>query len=176
MAVDPFRLRVLKAICARLKTIGIETGYSEDMADSIDDDGLPVEKVFRGRTEYGDNDPLPMLSVLENPAALENGNYDPSGGKGMYAFRILIQGFVKDDKDHPLDPAYHLSAQVTKALVSAKKDRYNILGTGPKLPCITALVVDQPIHRPADNEVSDVAFFLIGVTLTLAEDPENPYA
>ena len=176
MADDPFRLRVMKAICRTLKEITPANGYTADMSDFTDEHDRPAERVFRGRTEYGDNDPLPMLSVLEDPQAFDNGAYDPSGGKGANKFRVLIQGFVPDDVNHPLDPAYHLSAQVIKALTASKKDRYNILGLGNRSPCVTALAVNQPVHRPADDEVSNVAFFLVGVTLTLAEDVEKPYS
>ena len=176
MVDDPFRLRVMKAVSAALKDITPANGYESDMSDFVDEHDLPAERVFRGRTEYGDNDPLPMLSVLEDPAALDTGSQGVDNGRGGNTFRILIQGFVSDDKKHPLDPAYKLSAQVVKALVAAKKDRYNILGLGNKSPCVMALTVGQPVHRPPDDEVSDVAFFLVAVRLTLAENLENPYS
>ena len=85
--------------------------------------------------------------------------------------RLLIQGFVEDDKDHPLDPAYHLSADAISALVKGKADRFNILDMGGK---ITALSIGQPVHRPGVDEVSTNAYFIFGVTLTLIENLECP--
>lgn len=176
MANDPFRLRVMKAVCAALKGITPANGYAADMSDFTDKHGEAAERVFRGRTQFGDNDPLPMLSVLEDPQAFDPSAVDTQGGKSGNRFRILIQGFVEDDKDHPLDPTYHLSAQVIEALVKSKKNKFDILGMGDRTPCILSLTVGQPVHRPPDDEVSNVAFFLIGVTLTLAENLETPYS
>lgn len=172
---DPFRLRVLKAICEQLKTVTPANGYTNDLSDFIDAAGRPAERVFRGRIVYGDNDPLPMIAILEDPRALEqnNGSYSTaSAGQ----FRILIQGFVRDDKHHPLDPAYQLSAEIIEALVKTKKNRFNILELGGVAPCVMDLSIGQPVHRPPDDEVSAVAYFLVGVTLTLAEDLETPFA
>ena len=66
----PFKLRVLRAVTATLKTITPANGYFYDLSDDTDPDALHPTRVFRGRAWFGDNDPIPMLSVLEgvNPA------------------------------------------------------------------------------------------------------------
>lgn len=171
---DPFRLRVMKAICAQLKTITPANGYLSDFSDFVDAAGRPAERVFRGRTEYGDNDPLPMLSVLEDPRGFDPNNA-ANAPLAINQFRIFVQGFVQDDKVHPLDPAYFCSAQVIQALARVKK-QFNILGLGNVQPCITSMSIGQPIHRPPDNDVSAVAYCLIPVVLTLAENLETPFA
>lgn len=173
--VDPFRLRVMKALCDALKTISPDNGYITNFSDGVDSEGRKQERVFRGREYFGDNDPLPMLCVLEDPAPLESNNDKANTGNGYNRFRVLIQGFVEDDKDNPLDPAYLASAEVIKAIVKTKMDRYNILDMGNRTPCVGSLSIGQPVHRPADNDVSSVAFFMVGVTLTLAEDLEKPF-
>lgn len=173
---DPFRLRVMKAVCDQLKTIAPANQYENDLSDFVDAADRPAERVFRGRTIYGDNDPLPMLAVLEDPRALEQNNGSANSTASAGQFRILIQGFAADDKKHPLDPAYRLSAEVVEALVKAKKDRFNVLGLGSVSPCIMGLTIGQPVHRPPDDEVSAVAYFLVPVTLTLAENLETPFA
>jgi hypothetical protein len=89
---------------------------------------------------------------------------------------LLIQGFVKDDMDNPTDPAYVLCAEVTAAIVKAKKDKRDILGLGNRMPCVTDLAIGQPVVRPADGDVSDVAYFFLPVVLTVVEDLENPFA
>lgn len=173
---DPFRLRVLKAICSHLKAITPANGYQNDLSDFVDVAGRPCERVFRGRTVYGDNDPLPMLAVLEDIRGNEPTNGPAGSSVAHNQFRILIQGFVRDDKAHPLDPAYVLSAEVIKALVQGKRTRFDLLGLGATMPCVTGLSVGQPIHRPPDDDVSSVAYLLVPVTLTLAEDLEKPFA
>ncbi|MER9680863.1 hypothetical protein NKJ23_16225 [Mesorhizobium sp. M0184] len=173
---DPFRLRVMKAVCTRLKSITPAAGYIGDLSDYTDSAGRVAERVFRGRTIYGDNDPLPMLAVLEDPRPADALNGTSNSVAAVNQFRILIQGFVKDDKTHPLDPAYNLSAEVIKALVDGKKERFNLLGLGGTGPCVMGLSIGQPVHRPPDDDVSAVAYFLVPVTLTLAENLETPFA
>ena len=169
---DPFRLRVLKAVSAQLKAITPANGYTNDLSDFIDSAERPAERVFRGRTTFGDNDPLPMLSILEDLRPAEPNNGMKNSPMAVNEFRILIQGFVQDDKAHPLDPAYLLSAEVIKALVEGKK---NALGLGTTAPCVMALSIGQPVHRPPDDDVSAVAYFLVPVTLMLAENLETPF-
>lgn len=172
---DPFRLTVLKTITEVLKGITPANGFAHDMSDFTDAAGRTQSRVFRGRTVYGDNDPLPMLSILEDPRAIEAVNGPDGSPVAANKLKLLIQGFVKDDTDNPLDPAYLLSAETITSLVRSKATRYNILGLGHKSPCVLNIEIGQPAHRPPDDEVSAVAYFLVGVTLTLVENLENPY-
>lgn len=171
MPSDPFRLTVLKAVSDRLKTVLPSNGYSHDLSDTSDSAGRTITRVSRGRTNFGDSDPLPMLAVLEDPRAIEATNAHDGSALSATKFRLLIQGFVEDDKQHPLDPAYQLSADAISALVKSKADRFNILGLGGR---ITALSIGQPVHRPGADEVSNHAYFIFGVTITMIEDLECP--
>ncbi len=172
---DPFRLRVLKAVSAQLKDINVPDGYCHELEDFTDSAGRTAERVFRGRDQYGDNDPLPMVSILEDPNAMNsnNANEDETATTGGY--KLLIMGFVEDDRENPTDPAHTLAADIITALVKAKKEKYNILGLGSKMPCVTKLTIGQPVVRPADGVIADVAFCYIMLTLTLVEDLEKPY-
>lgn len=176
--LDPFRLRVMKGVCDVLKSITVANGYAHDMADFQDSAGRTAERVFRGRDFFGDNDPLPMLSVLEDPRSPEAMNGPTTSAKSQNTLRLLIQGFTKDDKSHPLDPAYRLSADTIKAIAAAKRSDTGVLGLNRPLraPCVMAVSIGQPIHRPGGDDVSDHAYFLVGLTLLLAEDLENPFA
>jgi hypothetical protein len=177
---DPFRLRVLKALTDHLKTITPANGYQSDLSDFTAPDGLESPRVFRGRDSFGQSDDLPFISILEDfrPDEQETGS---PGGKGNSSpgagtWRLLVQGFVTDDPLNPTDPAYVLAADVIKALARARKQRYDILGLGAAMPCVSDLRFKQPVVRPADGEVSSTSFFFITVTLALAEDLENPFA
>ena len=177
---DSFRLRVMKSVTEALKSITPTSGYEHNFADFTDSAGRPSERVFRGRTFYGDNDPLPMLSILEDPRAEAPFNGPVGSSKAQNSFKLLIQGFTQDDKDHPLDPAYALSAEVIKAIIAAAQSNTGILGLNQqkRAPCVTGLSIGQPVHRPGgrDDEISEHAYFLVGVTLQLAEDLTNPFA
>lgn len=182
---DPFRLRVMKAITAALKTITTTNGYLHDMADwTVTENGADAVKsrVFRGRQWYGAADPVPMISVLEHPQALDPNYaaaYDATDRIGEWD--LLIQGFVTDDPENPTDPAHLLVADVIKCLAAQTKGKTddggpNILGLGYREPCVSRLSIGSQIVRPADGVNSDFAFFWLTVTLKLVEDVENPFA
>lgn len=185
MATDPFRLRVLKAITASLKTITPANGYQHDLADKTEH-GVAMARAFRGRQQFGDGDPLPMVSVLEHPRALD-ALLAPDGGQDRLGeWDLLVQGFVKDDKENPTDPAHRLVADVIACLAKEGKRRKpsldggsgepDILGLGGIMPCVTKLAIGSPVVRPADGVNSSQAFFWFTLTLTLAEDMEKPFA
>lgn len=171
MPSDPFRLQVMKAVTEQLKTITPANGYMHDLSDYTDEAGRTQTRVSRGRLTFGESDPVPFLTVLEDPRAIDANNAKDETAASVVKLRLLIQGFVEDDKAHPLDPAYQLSADTITALVKAKKDRFNILGLGPN---ITSISFGQPIHRPGADEVSSNAYFIVGVTLTMVENLECP--
>lgn len=172
---EPFRLRVVKALCDRLKTITPANGYDHDMSDFTDEAGRLAERVFRGRDLFGASDPKPLLCVLEDPRAAEPNGAPTNSPNQTNQFRLLIQGFVKDDKFHPLDPAYRLSAEVIKCLAGSRESRFSVLGFGSRAPCIMSLSIGPPVHRPGSDEFSDTGYFLIAVTLHLAELLDDPY-
>lgn len=173
--MEPFRLRVLKALSAQIKTVTPANGATVDLSDFTDEAGRPAERVFRGRDIFGYSDPLPMVSIQEHPEALLQSNA-PGGGVGSTGeYDILVQGFVQDDPLNPTDPAHWLAAHVVQALAEAKKDRRNILGFGNRGPCVTKMEIGAPVVRPADDETSAVAFFFLKLRLTLVEDLENPF-
>lgn len=171
MPSDSFRLRVMKAITDQLKTITPANGYMHDMSDFVDEAGRTMPRVSRGRLQFGISDPMPLIAVLEDPRPVESGNAKGGSPLAVNKWRILVQGFVEDDKMNPLDPAYHLSADAISALVQSKADQFNILGMGGK---ITDMKIEAPSHRPGADEVSTNAYFIFGVTLAIVEDLERP--
>lgn len=171
----PLRLRILEAITAALKEITPANGYKYDLS----------ENVFRGRMWYGEDDPLPLVSILEEPLPInqymagQGPRGDGSESKGSWA--LMIQGFVEDDKFNPTDPAHYLLADVKKRLAIARKrsvsahahNRYNLLGMGG---AVENLIIGAGVVRPPDYDVSSKAYFWLTITLTVVEDLEDPYA
>lgn len=173
---EPFRLRVLKEITARLQTIERVTIdaplYTWSLAPDTEwTDG----KVLRGRAAYGDNDPLPMLGILEDPRMLEELFGPAQSTAGMPEWRIIIQGFFEDDPIHPTDPGYFLAADAAAVIAAARTEKYDILGFGGKKPCVEDIKVHPPVVRPADNIISAKAYFWLPVSLSLAEDLSNAF-
>lgn len=178
---DPFRLRVLKNLTAHLKGITPANGYRSDLADFEDTvegetDTLTKARVYRGREGFGFNDPRPMLAILEDPAAIDRLFGTSTSVAAAGDWPLFITGFVEDDSENPTDPAHILSAEVEKRLIELKTQEYDILGLGGRKPCVTGVKIGRPVCRPADGEVSDVAFFFLPLTLTLSEDLENPFS
>lgn len=177
MADVSIQLVILKRLTAHLAGMTVLGGYGFDLAG----------RVFRGRTQFGDETPLPCLTVLESPQNTE-------GNPGDYArlirntrWTIFIQGFVADDKDNPTDPAYELKAHVERRLAEIVEQR-NGRPAHPALYRLGGLIAELEIGngvvRPPQRELSDKAFFWLPVVITYSSnaarplmavaDPDNP--
>lgn len=169
---DPFRLRIMKSLSALIEAV--EVDLTDDTGEQI---ASLAGRVFRGREQYGDNDPLPMVSLLEPPMAIEGNPTQPDNTDRATEWDILIQGWVLDDKDNPCDPAYVLAALVRQALAreKAKSPRgprgADYLGEGLR---IQELRIGAPVVRPADFPSTNACFYLL-ITLKIVEDILNPF-
>jgi hypothetical protein len=178
---EPFKLRVLYALTDTIKTITPDNGYVYNLADWVDDEGVTMQRVFRGRTWFGDSDPIPMVSVLEGASPFEEPEQPPVDTPvSSYDWNLTVQGFVDDDPVHPTDPAYRLMAEVRRRLVVERRRKTvshdpNILGLTGGKNLITDLRVTPGVVRPADD-VSSKAYFWLTVTLGIVDNAEFPYA
>ncbi len=159
----PTRLLVMQRLTEVLEEIELVGPYPGSL------DGA----VFRGRGYFGESDPIPMVSILE---AIDGTTKIPEpvdSPKRKATWPLLVQGFVEDDFNNPLDPAYYLLAAVEKRLVQerTRSKGMDILGLGNT---VTSLSISPGVARPAD-EVSGKAYFWIRVDLTMVENVENPY-
>lgn len=162
---DPFRLKVLKALTAAFEEITPANGYVFDLSG----------KVFRGRTSFGDNDPLPMVCILEAIEQEQPGtvNMGAASGQTNGPWALLIQGFVEDDPNHPTDPAHVLMADVKKrlAIERVRERQSNILDLGGR---VHELRISPGVVRPPDD-ISGKAYFWLRVTLGMVENLSDPY-
>ncbi|MBB5985931.1 hypothetical protein [Sphingobium lignivorans] len=179
---DPFKLRVLKALTAALKTITPANGYDHDLSDGTHGDGAALERVFRGREWFGDSDPIPMLCVLEATSGEDELLAMSQTAASQYDWPILIQGFVKDDPAHPTDPAYKLLADVRLCLarestrtLEGSRGIKDPLGLGSGANRIEKMAIGAGTVRPA-GDVSAKAYFWLIVTLTVIDQAGSPYA
>lgn len=164
---DSYRLTVLKKLTAHLKGITPANGYGYDLSNNV----------FRGRTSYGENDPVPLVSILESPRS------DPGmfgGENGMQRkedWSLLVQGWAHDDVDNPTDPAYGLMDAVERHLgrlikVSGRSgfevypDEYMLNRS------IAGLAILPGVVRPPMENVSSKAFFYLPIRVTLVKNDE----
>lgn len=168
---DSWQLAILKAMTDHLAGITIPS----DMSNSV----------FRGRLIYGENDPLPMISIVEslsadvivNTAGMNHVNREET-------WVLLVQGWVKHDGINPTDGAYNFKAAVEQRMsMCVDTDSFG----DPVYPDLYMLgfhgtVIDDMSIGPGvvsvsqRPEASDRAFFYLPVGITLALDITKPYA
>jgi hypothetical protein len=168
MPVNPFRLRVQKALSARLEEI-VTTAEGQLMAN----------RVFRGRVIFGADDPIPMLSILEEPIQEDPNDSPPAGKEGITIYRLMIQGFVPDDLNNPTDPAHFLQADVLVKLAQIKAESEvteRVFDFPDKAPTVTGIDFGPGVVRPPDSEISAQAYFWLTISLELAEKYDAPFA
>ncbi len=176
MATEPLRLRVLKALTMALSEITPDNGYHTDVRFT-DPEGVVKPAVYRGRMVFGENDPLPILSILEAPIPLDQTPVPRDSEFSSGGWELMVQGFVKDDSENPTDPAHFFMADVKKRLAlerrkaNAMKNELGILGLGN---FITQLRIGTGVVRPPD-EISATAYFWLTITLDMVEDLTDPF-
>lgn len=174
---DSKQLVVLKRLTALIE------GANPDNDDPATDAAYAVDlrgAVFRGRSEIGASDPKPCIVILEAPQPINGIPADTNQTVRKEEWRLLVQGFVQDDKTNPSDPAYAL-----KAIVEQRLSRLSAVSgsTGdPVFPedyllgrLVVNVVIGQGVVRPPTKEVSPTAFFYIPLTVELKTDITNPY-
>jgi hypothetical protein len=161
----PTRLRALIALTELLQAITVADGYQHDLATSV----------FRGRVLFGSDDPLPMLAIVERPVEDLGGVESPRGSQVQRTlWDLLVQGFVRDDKANPSDPAHYLLADVKKRLAIERSERRqpNLLGMEGR---VADMQIGAGVVRPPDD-TSTMTMFWLPLTLELVEDLSNPFA
>lgn len=168
----PLRLQIVRALSAALKEINPDNGYEFDLRD----DG-PLQRVVRGRLQIGNDEPVPMVSIVEPPMAVEpiSTKRQPDNTARVGEWDLIIQGWAQDDPFNPTDVGYQLEAEVRHRLAAEKKRGRNgetsILGFDETK--IQNMIIGAPVIRPNEH-ISEQAVFYLVVTLHIAEDMALP--
>lgn len=170
---DAFRIRVQKAITAALQEITPANGYDHDFSDCV----------FRGRLIYGDSDPVPMISILEPPLPPDRLPAPMNAGHNAGDYDLLIQGFVKDDRENPTDPAHKAMADVKKRLAFEQKRQHTLPRRGfnpfgldsEKGNRVESFKIGAGVVRPPEEGVSTKAYFWLNLSLKITEDNSDPF-
>lgn len=166
MSDDPKQLRILKKLSAHLEAT---SGYA----------GV---RCHRGRTIVSARDIEDCLSILEAPRPVTGTPAGHEGHRRKESWTLLVQGWPKDDKDNPSDPAYRMKAAVElqlSRLIAVREqdglplypDEYMLGGD------LVTLTIGQGVVRPPEQEVaSRLAMFYLPLVLEIVTDIRNPYA
>jgi hypothetical protein len=183
---DPFKLRVLKGLTNALKTITPANGYVSDLSDFDPGDGIAMARVYRGRMWYGDESPLPMVSVIEGAdpadAVAEPPAFHPVC---EYDYALIVQGWAKDDPLNPTDPAYALLADIRRCLAieatrkigvgpATERDVFGLKQDGHGPNAITGLRFGPGVVRMPDD-LSDTAWWWLTVYVRIMDVAAKPY-
>ena len=162
------RLAALKWFCDYLEAEVNGTGdYEHDLADSV----------FRGRLTFGEDEPLPRVSLLEGLNADREPVVAGTGSTNQTdRWIILLQGQVKDDLLNPTDPAHALLADVKAAIGRLRREMTQDYDAYRATPwsMIADLAVEPGTVRPPD-ELSEKAFFWMRIVLKTVEEVDDPY-
>lgn len=162
---EPKQLRILKKLCNHLE---LTSGY----------EGIRVK---RGQMVVSAKDIEDCLSILEAPRPLVGLGAGENGVRRLESWTLLLQGWPKDDKENPSDPAYDLKAACEQWLsriiavddssgLPLYKDTYMLGGD------ISALTIGQGLVRPPSEEgASRLAMFFLPLIVEMTTDVRNPY-
>lgn len=180
----PIRLAILRSITAALKEVNPDNGYEFDLRD----DDLGRERVVRGDLIIGDDEPLPMVSIMEPPMAVTaiSTVRQPDNPKRVGEWDLIIQGWAKKgkrkngvitpaDDRNPMDVGYQLMHEVRHRLAQEKKKARNGVTNFFGFPAerISNMTIGDPVVRPNEH-VSEQAVFYLVLTLQITEDMAAP--
>jgi len=163
---DPKQLRILKKLTTHLEAT---SGYA----------GV---RCYRGKIVVSAKEIEDCLSILEAPRPVVGQPAGAHGHKRLETWTLLVQGWPKDDKDNPSDPAYVMKAAVEQQLsrlVEVREqdglpmypDEYLLGGD------LASLTIGQGVVRPPEQEAaSRLAMFYLPLILEITTDIRNPYA
>ena len=162
---DPLRLAVQKNLSALLESqVSVANGYAHDLAG----------RVHRGRLRFGEKDKPPLVSLLEPPIPPEEQPTPPGGEQAYVSWDLIVQGFAKEDMEHPTDPAYALLHDVRKCLADHRAERSDRMrrqrdGYFDLKTAVDDFQIGSGVVRPEEGETNR-AFFWLLVRFRLAEN------
>lgn len=161
---DSKQLRILKKLTKHLE---LTSGY----------EGI---KCYRGVLIVSAREVENCLSILEAPRPVVGQGAGHHGHARLETWTLLVQGWPKDDKNNPSDPAYELKAAVEQWLYRlVAVDNRGGEGLYPEYLLggdLASLTIGQGVVRPPEQEgASRLAMFYLPLILEITTDISNPY-
>lgn len=165
LETDTKQLRILKKLSNYLE---LTSGYEGT-------------KVYRGKLIVSAKEVEDCMSLLEAPRPVVGDGAGHQGHKRKETWTLLLQGWPKDDKDNPSDPAYLMKGAAEQWLsrINEVDERSGL----PKYPDlyllqgdIGSMIIGQGVVRPPSEEAaSRLAMFYLPLILEVTTDIRNPY-
>lgn len=168
---DTKQLRILKGLTLLLQGVTPANGYEWDLNS----------RVFRGRSSFGADEPLPFVSILESMRP--DPRPDEAGHERLVRqdqWELLVQGWVDDDRDNPTDRLYLLKGAVEKRLSRivamdaagnpAFPEDYRLGGL------IAGLRIGPGVVRAATPQVGGAEAFYLPLLVTYVTNLADPFA
>ena len=175
------KLLIMKKLTEHLE--GIVPTWA-DLPPEMVDTPCPYDlskSIYRGRVVFGEEVKPPFIAILEAPRQI-----NPNGGGEARLLQdedwtLLIQGFGKEDRVHPTDPAYNLLSWVQKRMSMVSEENKNGArgGVYPEVwrfgNTIGEVRYQIPIVRPGQDDVSAAAYFYMPISVGIVTDLTNPF-
>lgn len=174
------KLSLMRKLCAHIEGITRAAGYQFDLHPQPDEHGVVVPRVYRGRAVFGDNDPVPLISVLEGPVPDRDPRFAALNQvKREDDWIIFVQGWAATPQQNPTDPAYQLMAAVERRLSEIVSSRLSGLPLNPAAymlgGAISGFSIGPGVVRPPQDGVSSKAFFYLPCVIRLPVDVTQPF-
>lgn len=161
---DTKQLTILKRLTDHLAGITPANGYDFDMTG----------RVFRGRTRFGGDQPLPFISILESLRP------DPrpheAGEERLHredVWELLVQGWVDEDREFPTDDLYRLKGAAEKRLAEIADPASQVYRLGR---LIDRIRIGPGVVRAATPQVGGAEAFYLPLQVHYVINLADPYA
>lgn len=174
------QLRIIRRLATLLEGITSFTYKNDANADVTVNYDL-VGRVWRGRSVITQDDAEDALSILEAPRPIIGAPAGHAGLRRKETWTLLVQGWPKDDKKNPSDPAYILKAAVEQRLSRIVELDDQGMVKFPEVASlferdIITLTIGQGVVRPPEDQLSRLAMFYLPLILEITTDVANPSA
>lgn len=161
---DSKQLTILKRLTEHIAGITPGAGYDYDLTD----------KVFRGRSRFGADEPLPFVSILES---LRPDQQPIPAGEGKQRrlddWELLVQGWVDENREFPTDDLYNLKAAIEKRLAEVMTEGSPVYRLGN---LISELRIGPGVVRAATPQVGGAEAFYLPLRVSYAINVADPFA
>jgi len=168
---DTKQLVILKRLSVQLEGITPAAGYDFNLAG----------RVYRGRSQFGSDEPLPFVSILES--VRPDARPIEAGHEKLVRterWDLLIQGWCEENRDFPTDELYRMKGAVESriAQIVAKDAQGNPVYPGAYRlgGLIAELRIGPGVVRAATPQVGGAEAFYLPLSLTYAINLADPYA
>lgn len=162
---DTKQLVILKRLTAHLEGITVANGYDFDLTG----------KVFRGQSRFGQDQPLPFISILES---LRPDQRPREGGEDRMRridiWELALQGWVDENREYPTDDLYRLKGAVEMRLSAiaegASGSVYRLGGL------IDRMRIGPGVVRAATPQTGGAEAFYLPLQIHYVINLADPYA